>query len=48
MRHFETGRGLAVGTMLAAVLLSRSFANAATSARAELEDGMSREGSHWD
>jgi len=42
MRHFETGRGLAVSTMLAAVLLSPSLANAATSARAELEDFFGR------
>jgi phospholipid transport system substrate-binding protein len=35
---FATGRGLAIGAMLVAILLSPSPASTATSARAELED----------
>jgi phospholipid transport system substrate-binding protein len=42
MRPFETGRGLAVGTMLAVIMLSPNLAGAETSPRGELEDFFGR------
>jgi len=42
MRLFETGRGLAVGTMLAVIMLSPNLASAGTSPRGELEDFFGR------
>jgi len=42
MRLFETGRGLAVGTMLAVIMLSPNLASAGSSPRGELEDFFGR------
>lgn len=42
MRLFEAGRALAVGTMLAVIMLSANLASAGTSPRSELEDFFGR------
>jgi phospholipid transport system substrate-binding protein len=42
MRCFESGRGFAVGTLLAAIVLTPSLASAGTSPRGELEDFFGR------